>query len=120
MAGKKSSREEREEILKKMDIDLDEIHKLMKNWRSWSKSKGSKKKRGGKIMQGYKAGGKVQDNNMKLNGFEIIESKTAMTKRLNKIWKAAIGKSNKPKIKTGTKKRGGGKIMQGYKAGGKV
>ena len=57
---------------------------------------------------------------MQLNGFEIVESPTAMTKRLNKIWKAAIKKSGKPKIKTGTKKRGGGKVMYGYKAGGKV
>ena len=69
---------------------------------------------GGKIMQGYKAGGKVQVNNMKLNGFESIESLEDTIKRLKKLLETS---KVTPKIK---KERGGGKIMYGYKAGGKV
>ena len=59
---------------------------------------------------------------MKLNGFASVESLEDTIERLKKLLKTSksIGKVETPKIKTGTKKRGGGKIMYGYKAGGKV
>ena len=57
---------------------------------------------------------------MRVNGFASIESLEKQLERLTKLLETykSTGKTT-PKIKKG-KKRGGGKIMQGYKAGGKV
>jgi len=70
MAGTKSPREQREEILKKAAKDLEKINEMMEKWKAMDKltepyplkkKRGGtiKRKSGGKIMQGYKAGGKV-------------------------------------------------------------
>ena len=53
---------------------------------------------------------------MKINGFASVESVKDMIKRLNKLLETS---KNISTIRKG-KKRGGGKIMYGYKAGGKV
>jgi hypothetical protein len=57
---------------------------------------------------------------MRVNGFASIESLEKQLERLTKLLETykSTGKTT-PKIQKG-KKRGGGKIMQGYKAGGKV
>ncbi len=62
---------------------------------------------------------------MKMNGFASVESLEEMIKRLKILLAYTEGRDTKPpknKKRKGGKvsRRGGGKIMQGYKAGGKV
>ena len=110
MAGKKSPREQEEEILRKAANDLEEINEMMEKWKSLDKLKEPypiKKKRGGTVSR-KRGGGYIKPKE------NIIDDNASIRSRLRSE------KRRKKAIKKAASKKRGGRIMYVYKAGGKV
>ena len=132
MAGKKSPREQREEILKKAAKDLEEINEMMEKWKAMDKLTEPyplKKKRGGTVSR--RKGSAVASKKRKKSipyprkfpddpGAAHPDYEQKNPHLWGKDIKKIAKKGKRLWLRGTVKRKSGGKIMQGYKAGGKV